>query len=158
MRQEYLHGYNFLLGFCLNHCIPFSRPDQRLGLLGYRAVCLEYICVQLKYHLTLKETRIKLSSIAGWRPSRGWEWIHNKQPIEMLVCLFIDEEKRCVKMVAFCSRGPRSCSLGRSKPAMTHFSLLMFITQTTWWPAETAFQTDLVKRFIWLVLSYKLSL
>ena len=28
----------------------------------------------------------------------------------MLVCLFIDEEKRCVKMVAFCSRGPRSCS------------------------------------------------
>ena len=145
MRQEYLHGYNFLLGFCLNHCIPFSRPDQRWGLLGYRAVCLEYTCVQLKYHLTLKETRIKLSPIAGWRPSRGWEWIHNKQPIEIVVCVFIDEEKRCVRWQHFVAAVLMA-------PSSIYDSLKVHNSDNGSLLATAAFRAELVKMFIWLAV------
>ena len=113
MRQEYLQqGIIFWLSFFWTISSLLFLPQTK----GYRAVWVKYICVQLKYRLThSKKPELSYLSL-GWRPSRGWEWIHNKQSIEMVVCLFIDEEKRySVKMVAFCSR--RGPCLGRSKPA-----------------------------------------
>ena len=147
MRQEYLHGLIFCVSFVWTISSFFLLPvDQSLP--GYRAVWMKYICVQLKYRLTLKETRIKLS-ISGRGPSTGKrgcrEWIHNKQPIEIVVCLFIDEEKRCVRWQHFVAAVLMA-------PSSIYDSLKVHNSDNGSLLATAAFRTELVKMFIWLAV------
>ena len=147
MRQEYLHGLIFCVSFVCTISSFFLLPvDQSLP--GYRAVWMKYICVQLKYRLTLKETRIKFS-ISGRGPSTGKrgcrEWIHNKQPIEIVVCLFIDEEKRCVRWQHFVAAVLMA-------PSSIYDSLKVHNSDNGSLLATAAFRTELVKMFIWLAV------